>query len=155
MRLLNNKGMSLVEALISIALISALLVSILGAFVISRLGVDRAKHRMMAMNTIRQYMEIEINANYAGGGGAGTYYCFITSDNPITFTIDDMGTSSTSDDLTGTITPEPYPGEPCEAANLYPYKKIGFVVTWQEKLFGGAALPMCEERAVAYVAHHD
>lgn len=160
----NKKGLSLVEALISIALVSVLLAGILGAFIISRLGVDRAKHRMMAMNTIRQYMEQEIKAGFLGGfgakpgGGVDTdYYLTVDSSTPATFTIDDMGTASTADDLTGTIAPDPYPATTYEQGippTSCRYKKIGFVVQWDEKLFGGPSLPTSRERAAAYVADH-
>jgi type II secretory pathway pseudopilin PulG len=164
MTISNRKGLSLVEALISVCLIGALLTSILSAFIVSRLGVDRAKHRMMAMNTIRQYMEQEIRAGYLGGfgakpsGGVDTdYYLTVDSSNPVTFTIDDMGTVSTADDLTGTIAPDPYPATTYEqgtSPNSCRYKKIGFVVQWDEKLFGGPSLPTSRERAAAYVADH-
>ena len=160
----NNRGLSLVEALISMCLVSALLVSILGAFIVSRLGVDRAKHRMMAMNTIRQYMEQEIKAGYLGGfgakpgGGEDTdYYLTVDSSDAVVFTVDDMGTPSTADDLTGTITADPYPANTYEegtSPDSCRYKKIGFVVQWDEKLFGGAGLPTSRERAAAYVADH-
>jgi type II secretory pathway pseudopilin PulG len=159
-----SKGLSLVEALISVVLVGALLVSILGAFIISRLGVDRAKHRMMAMNTVRQYMEQEIKAGYLGGfgakpgGGEDTdYYLTVDSGSAIEFTIDAMGTPSTADDLTGTIKPDPYPADTYEEGtfpNSCRYKKVGFVVEWDEKLFGGANLPTSRERAAAYVADH-
>ena len=158
MHLKSKKGLSLIEALISIALISTLLAGILGAFIISRLGVDRAKHRMMAMNTIRQYMEQEIKAGYLGGYVSGSYYATVSSSSPVTFTIDDMGTVSTADDLTGTITPDPYPGTIYTigtSPKTARYKKIGFVVEWHEKLFGGANLPTSRERAAAYVAEHN
>jgi len=152
--------MTLVEALISICLISVLLLGIMGAFIISRLGVDRAKHRMMAMNTIRQYMEQEIKAGYLGGfgakpgGGVDTdYYLTVDSSGAISFTIDDTGTSV----LTGTIRPDPYPAGTYEegtAPDSCRYKKVGFVVEWKEELFGGTSLPTSRERAAAYVADH-
>jgi type II secretory pathway pseudopilin PulG len=158
----NKRGMTLVEALISICLISALMIGILGAFIISRLGVDRAKHRMMAMNTIRQYMEQEIKAGFLGGygarpnppGGVDTdYYVTVDSGAAIQFTLDDTGTSV----LTGTITPGPYPADTYEegtSPDSCRYKKVGFVVEWNEKLFGGPSLPTSRERAAAYVADH-
>ena len=168
MRPNSTKGITLIENLIAIVLISTLMIGILGAFIISRLGVDRAKHRMMAMNTIRQYMEQEIRAGFLGGFGArqnGTvdadYYVTVDSGNPITFTIDDNGTPSTADDLTGTIMPDPYSVtdpdyiyEEGTVPNSCRYKKVGFVVEWQEKLFGGPTLPTSRERAAAYVADH-
>jgi type II secretory pathway pseudopilin PulG len=160
MRPHDTKGVTLVEALISVCLISVLLMGILGAFVISRLGVDRAKHRMMAMNTIRQYMEQEIRAGYLGGFGAkpgggvdADYYFTVDSGDDIEFTIDDSGESP----LTGTIRPDPYPADTYEEGtppDSCRYKKVGFVVEWREKLFGGASLPLSRERVAAYVADH-
>lgn len=154
----NNRGLSLVEALISIVLVSVLLMGILGAFIISRLGVDRAKHRMMAMNTVREYMEQEIKSGYLGGYVDGDYYVTVSSSNPVTFTIDDNSTTDPADDLTGTITPDPYPATTYTigtSPKTARYKKIGFVVSWNEKLFGGSALPTSYERAAAYVAEHN
>lgn len=155
-----TKGVTLIENLIAIVLVSTLMIGILGAFIISRLGVDRAKHRMMAMNTIRQYMEQEIRAGYLGGFGARPggsvdtdYYLTVDSATPITFTIDDTGSSV----LEGTIKPDPYPADTYEEGtdpDSCRYKKVGFVVEWQEKLFGGPTLPTSRERAAAYVADH-
>lgn len=157
MRLNNSKGVTFVECLISTVLVSTLLIIILGAFIISRLGVDRAKHRMMAMNTIRAYMEQEIKAGYLGGIVTGNYYVSVTSSTPITFTIDDNGTADTGDDLAGTIRAEPYPAETYESGTVPQscrYKKVGFIVEWVEKQFGGGVMPTCRERAAAYVADH-
>jgi len=160
MHLKNRKGLSLVEALISMALIGALLVGILGTFIISRLGVERAKHRMMAMNKIREYMEQEIKAGYLGGFGAKPsgeedtdYYLTVDSASPATFVIDSSGTKP----LTGTIRPDPYPAQTFEqgiSPNICRYKKVGFVVEWNEELFGGPTLPVSRERTAAYVADH-
>lgn len=153
----NTRGLTLVEALISILLVSVLLIGILGAFVVARLSVDRAKHRVMAMNTIRQYMEQEIKAGFLGGFGVRDdgsvdtdYYLTVDSGNSSDFTIDDTGSSV----LRGRLKPDPYPAETYEigtSPNSCRYKKIGFVVEWDEKLSGGAD---STERAVAYVADH-
>lgn len=160
MRPKKQEGLSLIEALISMALIGALLVGILGTFIISRLGVERAKHRMMAMNKIREYMEQEIKAGYLGGFGARPgggddtdYYLTVDSANPVEFVIDSSGTKT----LTGTIRPDPYPAQTFEQGtdpNICRYKKVGFLVEWNEELFGGPALPISRERTAAYVADH-
>lgn len=156
----NSKGLTFVECLISTLLVSTLLVVILGAFIISRLGVDRAKHRMMAMNTIRAYMEQEIKAGFLGGYGARSdgsvdtdYYVTVDGGSAVTFTIDDTGDST----LEGTIMPDPYPAQTFQTGTsptVSRYKKIGFVVEWVEKQFGGGVMPTCRERAAAYVADH-
>ena len=117
--------MTLVEALISICLISALSISILGAFIISRLTVDRAKHRMMAMNTIRQYMEQEIKNGFWVESGEDTdYYLTVDSSSSIEFTIDDTGASV----LKGRIKPDPFPADTYTEGtdpNICHYKKKG------------------------------
>ena len=155
---MNKKGMTLTENVISIVLVTTLLFCVLGAFLVSRLSEERAKHRMMAMNKIRENMEQEIKAGYLGGYADGDCYVSVTSASPVTFTIDDMGTTTTDDDLTGTVTPDPYPGvtytigtDPKTAR----YKKVGFMVEWNEKFYSGIAAPMSRERAVAYVAEHN
>ncbi len=143
------------EALISILLVSVLLVGILGAFVVSRFAVDRAKHRMMAMNTIRQYMEQEIKQQRSPSAWVleGCYYFSVPNGDPITFTIDNNGTPSiSSDDLTGTIRADPYPPDLDVGLS---YKKIGFVVEWTERQLGGGAMSTSRERAAVYVANHN
>ncbi|MBN1526910.1 MAG: type II secretion system protein [Candidatus Omnitrophica bacterium] len=153
MTLRKKDGMTIVETLVAIVLVSALVTSILGAFFISRLSAERAKHRMTAMNRIRSYIEQEIKAGYAGGYPNNNLYVSVDSGSPVSVIIDDRGTTDTGDDLNGTITPEPYPGTPLEAAtglSTCRYKKVGFVVAWTEELFG----QVCRERAATYVTEH-
>ncbi|MDD5422644.1 MAG: type II secretion system protein [Candidatus Omnitrophica bacterium] len=153
-----NKGLTLVESLISIVLLGTLLVSVLGAFTISNLGASRARHRLAAMNVISGYMEQELRAGYDGGiGGEADYYETISSADPTPVTIDTRGTADTSDDLVGSLVPDPYFPDNVENAdgtqityNGVPFKIIGFVVTWNEDMNGQA----CSERAVCYVAYH-
>jgi len=150
----NRRGLTLVEALVSIVLVSALLLGIVGAFIIARLGVDRAKHRMMAMNTIRECMEQEIRAGYLGGYPESDYYVTFNSANAKEFAIE----TTQQGTLTGTIKPDPFPATTYTigtSPKTARYKKVGFVVEWTEKLFGGASMPTSRERAVAYVADHN
>ncbi len=152
------KGLTLVESLISIILLSVLLVSILGAFFISRLSTVHAKHRLMAMNILQQYMEQEVRAKYDGGSdGEGDYYATLTSASPVSVTIDDRSTADTSDDLLGTLLPDPYSPDNIENADGspisqdgVPFKIIGFIVSWTEDMTGQTV----NERQVAYVAYH-
>jgi hypothetical protein len=144
--------------MVAMLLVSFLLFCVLGSFVLARLAEDRAKHRMQAMNKIREYMEQEVKAGYLGGYAKGDYYVTVSSAATADFTIDDMGTVSPSDDLVGTIKPDPYPGSVYTtgtAPKTARYKLVGFVVEWQEKLFGGASMPVSRERAAAYVAEHN
>ena len=153
MILSRRKGVTLVESMISILLLSTLLVSILGAFYISKLSTSRAKHRMIAMNTIRQYMEQELKAGYHEGQVDIDYYVTVDSVTPVSVTIDDRDTAGTSDDLVGTIRPSPYPAT-IQTVGTSRYKTIGFVVEWTEDVFGSGAAQVCTERAVTNVAEH-
>lgn len=147
------RGLTLVESLVSIAVISVLLLGVLGAFFIARLGTDRARHRVTAMNTAKEYMEREVRAGYLGGYVDGDYYFTVASANPTSFTIDDRATPSVSDDLVGTIRPSPYPGT-TSAVGSVRYKTIGFIVEWNEQVFQTGANITCRERTATYVADH-
>lgn len=149
----DSRGLTLVESLISIVLISVLILGVMGAFFISRLGTDRARHRIAAMNVIKEYMEREARAGYLGGYVDGDYYFTVDSGNGINFTIDDRGTATFSDDLIGTIRPNPYPGTASTIGSVR-YKKIGFTAEWDEQVFQTGAVIPCVERIVTYVADH-
>jgi len=116
---------------------------------------------MAAMNILNLYMEQEIReVNHAydrGSENEADYYATVTSANPVSVVIDDRGTADPSDDLTGTITPDPYhpdnienpDGTPITYKGV-PYKIVGFVVTWTED----RTQQVCTERAVCYVSFH-
>ncbi len=144
----NIKGITLIENLIAILLVSALLIGVMGAFFISKVGTSRSKHRMVAMNLIKEYTEQEIAAGYDGGAGSG-YYVTVSSAAGNSVTIDD--------NVQGAIAPDPYypnniedaAGDPLIYSGV-PYKVIGFIVTWNEPATGH----VCTERAVVYVSYH-
>lgn len=148
-----RSALTLIESLISMALLSVLLVSILGAFFISRMSTLRAKHRITAMDIIRGYMETEIKAGYLGGYVDGDSYAMVSSSSAIAVTIDDRGTADASDDLSGTIKPSPYPAS-IQTIDTVSYKTIGFVAEWNEDVFGTGPAPACSEKAVTYVSEH-
>ena len=158
MNLQNRRGLTLIETLVGVLLLSICLANILGTFLISNMSTARAKHRFAAMNIVKQYLEQEIKAGHDGGNGdEAAYHATITSGAAIAVTIDDRGTLDSSDDLLGTITPDPYypdnvenpDGSPISYQGL-PYKIIGFVASWNEDIIGQS----CSERAVAYVSYH-
>ncbi len=155
---LNKKGVTLVESLISIALLSVLLVGLLGSFFISRLSTLHAEHRFVAMNIAKEYLEQEILRGGQGGEeGEDDGYVMVTSANPVNVTIDDRGTADIGDDLIGTITPDPYPADirvVGVGASQAQYKVIGFIVAWNEDVFGNGPQPRCQERALTYVSYH-
>lgn len=158
-----RSGLSLIESLISIVLMSTMLISILGAFFISKLSTARAKHRTAAMNCLNTYIEREVQAGYDGGSdGESDYYITVASADPVAVTIDDRGTTDTSDDLMGTIKADPYypdniddatTGQILKQGNVS-YKIVGFVVEWTEDSFLTSAGASCSEKAVTYVAYH-
>lgn len=174
-RIGNRAGLTLVECLISMLIIGFLVVAVLGAYYTSRIGTERARHRVTAMNIVQQYMEKELEAGYNGGiGGAeddvGHGYC-TTNDMapsgtwPKSVTIDDRGTPATTDDLLGTIMPEPAGpyaihetwSEGVGQEYIYPpgsnikYKVVGFAVSWDEQTFGTGFPLTCAERAVVRI----
>lgn len=158
MKIKNNNGITLVESLVGILLLSVLLISLLGAFFISRLTASHAKHRMVALNTLKEYLEREIQAKYDGGSGdEADFYATVSSADPVNVTIDDRSTSDTADDLIGTVTPDPYfpnniedsGGTPLSYYNI-PYKIVGFVISWTEDYTG----QVMSERGVTYVSYH-
>lgn len=149
----NSDGLTLIESLISVALLSVLLVSMLGAFFISKLSTLRARHRITAMNIIREYIEQETSAGYLGGYVDGDFYVTVSSSNPISITLDERGTADTSDDLVGTLKPSPYPAATATIDTIS-YKTVGFIVEWNEDVFATGASPACSERAITYVSEH-
>jgi len=148
-----REGLTLIESLVSMLLLSVLLVSLLGAFFISKVSTVHARHRMAAMSIVKEYMEEEIRAGYLGGYVDGDYYTKSSSSAPVAVTIDDKGTSDTADDLNGTVEPSPYPATIATIGSVS-YKTIGFIVKWNEESLGGSAPPASSERAVTYVSQH-
>lgn len=144
MRLYNRNGLTLVESLIAIFLLSTLLVSILGAFFISKLSASHAKHRLTAMNLLREFVEQEIKAGYDGGNdNEADYYLTVISADPVTRVVDGK---------TFSIRPDPYYPDNVDGLvyGTVPYKIVGFIVTWAEDVTG----QVCSERAVTYVTYH-
>jgi prepilin-type N-terminal cleavage/methylation domain-containing protein len=153
----NKHGLTLIESLVSILLLGLLMLGVSGSFFISKYSASHAKHRYIAMKILKDHMEREIRAGYDGGNDAeADYYATLTTGNPVAVTIDSRGTADASDDLVGTITPDPYyPNnvEKLDGSQIsygIPYKIIGFTVTWTEDVTSR----ICRERAVSYVAYH-
>ncbi len=163
MDLKGKKALTLVESLISIILLGAFISSFLGAFFVSRLSTSRAQHRIIAMDMIKEYLEKETGAKYLGGHTGETdydYYVTVDSPDPLTIT---PTASITVDNKVYTLTPDPY--YPNNAYENYDtgqllqyesrnYKIIGFVVTWNEDVFGQGVGPACSERATVYIFDH-
>jgi len=160
MRLRSKKALTLVESIVSMALLGVFLSGFLGAFFVSRLSTERAGHRVIAMNILKQYMEREIRAGYDGGAdGDGDYYATVTSVDPQNIV---PSVSIVVDNKIYILAPDPYfPNnveDPITHTNLtYQntlYKIIGFVVTWTEDVLGSGIGPTCNERATVYLFDH-
>lgn len=158
MTLKNCKGLTLTESIMSIFLLSVLIVGLLGAFFISRMGTLHAIHRMKAINILKDYLEQEVMYGYSGGeDDEADYYETVVSSSPVNVVIDDRNTPDTSDDLTGTITADPYPAQQVvvgSGPSEVEYKINGFIVTWADDTPGPGTPPVCNERAVTYIANH-
>ena len=160
MRLRSKRALTLVESLVSILLLGVFLCSFLGAFFVSRLSVDRAWHRITAMNILKQYMEREVEAGFPGGeDGDGDRYVTVTSADPLNVI---PSVPITVNNKIYTLRPDPYfPDnieDPISHATLTyentHYKITGFVVTWTEDILGSGIGPTCGERAVVYLFDH-
>jgi type II secretory pathway pseudopilin PulG len=130
-----KRGITLVESLVSILLVSIFLVGILGAFYVSSLGNIRAQHRLTAHNIVKKYLENEMLAGYSFGGYATT--CVPETIDGVTYTV-------SYNPATPTVASE-------EAVT---YKTIGFEVTWSEQLYGTGTSVTLRERGATNVASH-
>ena len=145
MKILNSRGVTLVENLVAIFLVSVLLVSMLGAFFVSRSSVVRSRHKMTAMSLARGWLEKEL-ATRNGGYGSGGYEAF----DP------DRDSTKIVDGVTYTIarypdsTPTLYEG----GVTGIPYTTIGFKVEWYENLYLSGGRIACSEKVVTHVAKH-
>lgn len=149
MRSMRRKGLTLIESVVSICILTIMLIGLLSTFYVAKSTASHAKHRMAAMNILQSFVEQEVKAGYDGGSGTtGNYFVTVTSASPVAVIMDD--------NLNGTITPDPY--YPDNIKNTdgslltykgIPYKIIGFVVSWTEK--NGQ---VCIERACCYVSYH-
>ena len=160
MHLRSKRALTLVESLVSMLLLGAFLCSFLGAFFVSRLSTDRARHRITAMNILKQYMEREVEAGFSGGeDGDGDHYVTVTSADPSNVI---PSVPITVDNKVYTLTPDPYFPNNIEdpaahTALTYQsthYKIAGFVVTWREDVLGGGIGPTCSERSAVYLFDH-
>lgn len=136
-----KKGLTLVECLISILLLSMVVLSLLGAFYISKIGTHIARHRMTAMNAVKEMMEQEIKAGYLGGLVDGDYYVTAAGAAPLNTVIGGV---------TYRINPSPYPAAMLSTGGVL-YKLIGFMIEWDEATFGSVSRTH-RERIATYVA---
>jgi len=135
MNLTNSRGLTLIESLVSIALVSVLILGVMGAFYVSKISTVRADHRMTALGLVREYLEKEIAVGY----NFGTY----SQSSSVTRTVDG---------ISYTISPSPWPTVVGSEGGVS-YRTVGFRVTWSELQHGSGPLA-CSERVVTYIAQH-
>jgi hypothetical protein len=161
-RTMDNKGVTLIENLVGIFLLSTLLIGIIGAYYLSLSTVNRGKHVAMANSILCSYMDLEAQAGYNGGSFDGSYYNTmpLSTLGFVNVTIDDRGTADTSDDIVGTLTCSPWAplnvqdslGNTLNFDGVR-YKIVGFVLSWVEPTIGGQGQPF-SVRTASYVCEH-
>jgi len=131
MTLTNRKGLTLIESLVCILLLSTLFIGILGAFYVSRLGAARAEHRITACNIVKSYLEQELLAGY----GIGDY------------TI--LPAAQIIGGITYNVARNPEEAVLASEGGT-PYKTVGFTVIWTEEPSG----QLLSESVATQVAMH-
>jgi prepilin-type N-terminal cleavage/methylation domain-containing protein len=71
----SKAGVTLIENMVAIVLLSIIIIATIGGFVIAKTGAIRAQHRTVAMGLIREYMNKEVSSGYY----FGQYYTFASS----------------------------------------------------------------------------
>lgn len=137
--MIKKRGITIVENLVAIALLTTLVIITIGSFVIAKMGAIRASHRIVAKGLIREYMEKEI----ANGYYFGQYITFASG----------TAATTTIEGITYSVTPEPYPATDNTEGGRH-YKTIGFRVQWNEPIYGQVGSVSCSERAATYTAQH-
>jgi len=117
----DKKGFTLIEIVISAAILGIVTISLLNVFVLSKIGSAKAKHRMKAMNLLRAEME-EIKAK-----DYSVVYDWIDSPRPNNPNVDN--TIGTDELLNDVITTSVVPAD----NNL----KVTVTITWDEKKWLG------------------
>lgn len=146
----NKRGLTLIESLVSIALIGVLLTGVMGAFFISKTSTVHARHRMIAMDLAREFLEREISLGYYFGS-----YSQSTTNRWIDGITGVAYTSSPYPSTAIQFTVTPYPATPVIAQEGgVSYKTVGFRVTWNEQRYGSRGVFSCSETAVTHVAQH-
>ena len=117
----NEKGVTFIEIMISALILSISIGGMLTTFVMGRVSVAKAKHRIEAFNLIQEKVEIIRDTSYSS----------IVSESSTPVTIDNAGTTGTADDLIGQRSVDwiNYPNEP---------KEITVTITWTERKWGGS-----------------
>lgn len=114
----SDKGLSLVEMLISMSLFVLVWVSLVGSILVGKEAETRSRHKIQATYAAQRVMESLRKQSFAS----------IVSQTGGSVTVDTKGTDTAADDLIGTQTINVinYP-----ATNPI-YKKVGVTIRWRE-----------------------
>ena len=129
-------GATLIEVIIAVLIMGISTGAILGAFIVGRYAVERAKHRTVVVNRIAGELEEIMETAYVN---------VIPSTTTQPVPIDARGTVGTSDDLTGTQTVTVTE----MAAGTYGYKKVLVAIGWAD--VGWGAKSSLSESAITYI----
>jgi type II secretory pathway pseudopilin PulG len=134
---MKKTGLTLTENLVALLLLTIIAMTSIGGFVIAKMGATRANHRTVAMGIIREFLEGEVSS---------------ASQNWVAGYVNTAPPARTIDGITYNIALSPaMAGDTPENRAC---KIIGFRVTWNEPILGGAGNVQCSEQAVTYVARH-
>ena len=131
-----RSGATLTEVVIAVLIMGISTSAILGAFIVGKYAVERAKHRTVAVNHIAGELEEIMETAYVSVTPGTTNQ---------SVTIDDRGTVDASDDLTGmrTVTVTEM------AAGTYGYKKVLATMLWAD--VGWGTKSSLDESAITYI----
>ncbi len=116
----NKKGVTFIEIMISVLILSLSLGGMLTTFVMGRISVAKAKHRIEAFNLIQQKVEELRDTGYSS---------IPIGESSENVTIDNAGTVATVDDLIG---------QRKVIVTGSDYKEITVTITWTERKWGGS-----------------
>ncbi|MCK4326585.1 prepilin-type N-terminal cleavage/methylation domain-containing protein [bacterium] len=134
---MERKGFTLIEVVMSMLILGIALIGILGAFVMGKANIVRARHRLEVACLLQQTMEYLQDVSY--GSITNSNY----PEEPVT--IDDAGTTTTSDDLIGTrLARPPLPVSAIAGADGL-YKSVTVKIKWTERSWGGGEQGVSEE----------
>ena len=118
----NEKGVTFIEIMISALILSISIGGMLTTFVMGRVSVAKAKHRIEAFNLIQEKMEIIRDTSYSS----------IVTELPASVTIDNAGTTATTDDLIGQRSVN------VNEVVASGYKEVTVTIIWTEHKWGGS-----------------
>ncbi|MBU1061968.1 MAG: type II secretion system GspH family protein [Candidatus Omnitrophica bacterium] len=125
---MNKKGLTLVEIIVSVLIITLLCAGLLGAFVGGHHFMNRSRHRMQALNFAREALDkLRSNYQYASSEmAAGSHDESEIGGNIVRGEMANFPPIAPDDPLTYSVSAEPASGS---------YKEVTVSVKWEETSF--------------------